>query len=154
MREFFHRRREKHHRLPLHCYRGHVVVAFHVSVSKHRPIFAKAATVDVVRGMLRTAMEKHLCAVVAYCFMPDHVHLVVRGTSPEADAWAAMCEWKGVSGRWLAGNLGAVWQKDFYDEVLTIEEAVEDTVRYVLSNPVEGGLVKEEEEYPFAGRGL
>src|SRR5688500_16842310 len=34
--------------------------------------------------ILRTASECHF-AVIAYCFMPDHVHLLVEGTRDDAD---------------------------------------------------------------------
>ena len=42
------------------------------------------------------------CLVGVYCFMPDHLHLVVCGQSGRADAKRAMDEFKHKSGLWFA----------------------------------------------------
>src|ERR1700692_1181919 len=55
----------------------------------------------VVRGcilQLRRSAERHGFALVAYCFLPDHLHLLVYGTSLDADLPAFMIHFKKVTG--------------------------------------------------------
>jgi putative transposase len=115
-------------------------------------VFADGEVVATVRDMLSAAMEHHGCSILAYCFMPDHAHVVVRGRDAEADAWAGMVRWKGVSGRWLTKNTCARWQKDFYDSVLIVPEAVQGEIEYVLLNPVRNKMVSDWWDYPYSWR--
>lgn len=48
-----------------------------------RPLFASGDIVSAVRDeILRTAIERD--HAVAYCFMPDHLHLVLQGRTEQA----------------------------------------------------------------------
>jgi putative transposase len=124
--------RERHHRLPRVAYRGNVTVSFHACIAYRRRVLANAATFDALLGILDDVASRHACAVRAYCFMPDHLHVILRGTTPEADIWAAMVDLKQRTGLWLAANAGARWQKDFYDEILRSYEQAQDMISYVL----------------------
>ena len=91
-------------------------------------------------------------ALLAYCLMPDHMHLLVQ---PEdgVDVVAFVRRVKSRTTRiyWSEGEAGRLWQRGFYDHVLRGDEDVLHTARYVLANPVRAGLVSEPTEYPFSG---
>jgi putative transposase len=154
MRKLYVPVRERHHRLPRHRYLGRIVVAFHVCVFGRKPVFVDEAVVSPLRDMLAAATRLYACGVLAYCFMPDHAHVVINGTEEHADTLAAMVEWKNRSGLWLVANAGVRWQKDFYDTILTAPGAAEERVAYVLLNPVNEGMVEDWWDYPFSGQGL
>lgn len=144
--------REKFHRLPREAYRGEVVVAFTACVADANPLFKDSSVVAAFVVLLKTASERHGCIVVIYCFMPDHVHLILRGTTESADAWQAMVEFKQRTGFWLRQNrAGISWQKDFYDHVIRADEDLGAQVRYIAGNPVRKALVKDWREYPHTG---
>ena len=144
-------RRECHHRLPRICYRGNVTVSFHACIAHRRRVFTNAATVDPLLVILGEVASRRACSVRAHCFMPDHLHVIFRGTTADADTWAAMTDLKQRTGRWLAENVGARWQKDFYDAILRSYEEAEEMIGYVLTNPVRAKMVEDWWDYPFVG---
>jgi REP element-mobilizing transposase RayT len=97
--------------------------------------------------------------------MPDHLHFLA-GTSEGGDLLSLMHSFKQKTGWWFknhyaAGGLKAsptlrkhrpaLWQKSYYDHILRREEDIGDVIRYIVENPVRGGLVDRAEDYPFAG---
>lgn len=94
-------------------------------------------------------------ALVAYCFMPDHVHLVVYGTSQRADLRAFVVHFKKLTGfEYRRGTGVRLWQPGYFDRVLRDDESTEAVTRYTLENPVRAGLATRLGEYRFAGSDL
>lgn len=149
-----HRRdvREKKHRLPLDSYRGEIAVAFTACVRGNAPLFVSREIVSACARHLATATKKYQCNVLVYCFMPDHVLLIVHGTNSQSDAWRAMVAFKQQTGFWLARHCPAfAWQKDFYDHIIRADEDLGRHVRYIANNPVRRGLASHWCEYPYTG---
>jgi REP-associated tyrosine transposase len=44
-----------------------------------------------------------------------------------------------------------LWQKGYFDHVLRDDELMPVVAKYILANPVRGGLCVEPRDYPFAG---
>jgi hypothetical protein len=78
--------REKHHHLPREHYRGDVNVAFTVCVARKVELFTDNEVVSVFVALLTKSVKKYGCIVPVYCFMPDHIHLLVSGQSESSDA--------------------------------------------------------------------
>ena len=90
--------------------------------------------------------------VIAYCVMPDHLHLLLEGTSVEADLREAVRAWKQRTGYdWKARTGTQLWQPGFHDRVLREHDDTRSVVRYILKNPVRAGLVTAPREYPWLG---
>lgn len=116
------------------------------------PLFADPAIIGEFAQMLRAAAERHFCLVLVYCFMPDHLHIVLKGRNEDAGLWKMVVGYKQQTGYWLQQNLPTVtWQKDFYDHVIRRSEDLVAQVRYVLDNPCRKGLVSQWQDYPFKG---
>lgn len=145
--------RERRHRLARDAYRGQVAAVFHACLAGRRAAFADGRVVAAARDMLLEAAERNGCLVLAYCFMPDHVHVIMRGLGEESDLWKAMVRFKRMSGPWLRREVGVRWQKDFYDNVL-VPEVVEKEIEYVLLNPVQEGLVRDWWDHPYSWRAV
>jgi len=55
---------------------------------RRAPVFTSNASVELVLAQIsRAAHEEHF-AVLAYCFMPDHLHLLIRGECEASDCKA------------------------------------------------------------------
>jgi len=90
--------------------------------------------------------------VVAFCIMPDHVHLLLEGKAPHADLCRAVSRWKQQTGyEWLSRKRGRLWQPGFHDRVLREADDTRAVVAYILQNPVRAGLVKRAGDYPWTG---
>ncbi len=90
-------------------------------------------------------------AIIAYCFMPDHLHLLLAGdeTSSLKDF---MKIFKQRSGFYFKQERNApLWQPSYYDHILRQEESLKEVARYIFENPVRKGLVDDYRAYPFLG---
>jgi putative transposase len=115
-------------------------------------LFTDAAVVAlVVQQLLRSASEQKF-SVIAYCFMPDHLHLLIEGTSDDSDAKRFIKAFKQYSGYYYAQQRqGALWQRYGFEHVLRDEEVTVVVAKYILANPVRAGLADTIEQYPFVG---
>jgi putative transposase len=121
--------------------------------TKHRrPIFTVPHLIDEALEEISRTAAAHGFAVLAYCFMADHLHLLVEGTSDTSNLVAFSNEMKQRTAyRYRRREDGALWQKGYFDHVLRDDETTLAAVRYILANPVRAGLVQEPHDYPFSG---
>jgi putative transposase len=94
--------------------------------------------------LLRHYSELHSLAVLGYCLMSNHVHLIVVPRAPEALAQALQHTHGRYASYWNARNSssGHVWQGRFYSCPLD-ETHLWRALRYVELNPVRAGMVPE-----------
>jgi putative transposase len=91
------------------------------SYSRRRCFVSDDAVVTVRTQIERAAAEQDI-ALLAYCYMPDHVHLVAEGKAENSDC------------------------RQFIKRGTAISVA-----RYILENPVRAGLVTRIQDYPYSG---
>ena len=120
-----------------------------------RPLFDDADLVASILSHFLAQAARFGCAILAYCFMPDHVHLLIEGLADDADMRAFVAIAKQKSGFDFAARDGhRLWQKGYYERVLRDEEPTANIIRYIVANPVRSRLVIEPAEYPFWGSGV
>jgi len=119
---------------------------------KRRELFVTADRVNnVCTQFLRAADEEHF-ALVAYCFMKDHVHLLIEGLSDNSDCRRFIARAKQFSGFYFKRAFSeSLWQRYGFERTLRPEECSIGVARYILENPVRAGLVSRVEDYPFLG---
>jgi REP element-mobilizing transposase RayT len=144
--------RERRHRLKKEAYLGEVVVAFTACVAGRRALFQEPGIVQDFVEVLRSSASRYASTVILFCFMPDQVHIVLRGVTPHSDVWRAMVTFKQRTGFWLKKHNSPIrWQKDFFDRVVRRDKDMMAELRYIALNPVRGGLVRDWYDYPFLG---
>ncbi len=98
------------------------------------------------------AATENAFAVVAYCFMPDHLHLLIEARSDASDGKRFIKAAKQYSGFYYSKAHGQrLWQRYGFDHVLRHDEKTAVVARYILMNPVRARLCERIEDYPFAG---
>jgi putative transposase len=130
------------------CYRYFVTIC-----TGHRSkTFTALELVDLVRSqLLRTAFEFEF-TVIAYCFMPDHLHALVEGQTDAADFLRFMHAFKQRSAfAWTRTHGTTLWERGYFEHVLRNDESTVAVARYILGNPVRAGLVASPAEYPYSG---
>ena len=143
--------RRKRNRLPLETYRGARAYSLTLGCAERRTAFAERRVVESCIGLLRSCSEKHGFAVLAYCFMPDHLHLLIEG-GPESDLPQFVKDFKQQTAyAHRRSNSGVLWHKSYYDHILRAEEDVRDVARYIIANPVRAALVTGASDYPYSG---
>jgi len=117
-----------------------------------RPLFDDAAAVELVLSQFLRIADKEQFAILAYCFMPDHVHVLIEGLSENSDAKKFITKSKQCSAHAYAKRSRArLWQPFGYEHILRDDESAVRAARYIVENPVRAGLVNTVLEYPFAG---
>jgi putative transposase len=143
---------EKKHRLSLDGYKGTVAVAYTACTRNRATFFSKARHAELAVKVLIDEAPKWKCDVVIFQFMPDHVHVILKGVREDSDTYRVMRMFKQKTGFLFSqAGFGIVWQKDFYDHILRSEEDMSNHLRYILDNPVRTGLTRSWQEYPYRG---
>ena len=105
----------------------------------------------VIDILKRTAQQEGFL-VWAYCFMPDHVHLLIEGQNSNADMKDFVVSFKQRSAYWFEDIHGVkLWAANYYEHVLRNDEATTAVARYIIQNPVRKGIVDDCGSYPYSG---
>ena len=90
--------------------------------------------------------------LLAFCLMPNHVHLVVA-LPEEAPLLARTLQGlKAYTARHLnrlRQASGQVWQRESYDHRVRNADELRRIINYVLRNPVQAGLCAEWQHWPY-----
>src|SRR5262249_42461682 len=90
--------------------------------------------------------------IVAYCFMPEHLHLLVEGLSETSNGLLFIDRAKQYSGYYFRKEFRArLWQRYGFEHTLRNDEATLSVARYILENPVRAGLVERVQDHPYLG---
>jgi putative transposase len=117
--------------------------------------FVINSVVDLVLGQILRSAPENEFEIPAYCFMPDHVHLLVDGSSPASDLRRFARDAKQYSGFHYKQTHGRrLWQPSYYDHVLRDEDDTWSVARYIVENPLFAGLAERPDEYPYLGSSM
>ena len=98
-----------------------------------RQVFTDAAVVELIVKQLSRAATEQKFSVIAYCFMPDHVHLLVEGLSDNSDGRRFIKAFKQYSGYYYSQKRReTLWQRYGFEHVLRDDEATVEVVRYIF----------------------
>ena len=118
---------------------------------RHR-IFLEESSVSLVRTQILRAARERRFEISAYCFMPDHLHLIASGCDESSEAKTFIKVSKQYSGYYFAKERGhRLWQRYGYERVIRDDAELALSVGYIVANPVRAGLVSHPAEYPYLG---
>ncbi len=124
-----------------------------------------------IAGIVSEAMhfrDKKEYELIAYCIMPNHVHLVIC-CNEDYNAGALCSDNQSeLLSRQLyhilqslkrftaqecnkkLGRTGTFWQKESYDHLVRNPKELQNIISYTLQNPVKAGLVENWEDWRFS----
>jgi REP element-mobilizing transposase RayT len=107
-----------------------------------KSLFLGSDLASICLEAIRESSTRVRVDLIAYCLMPDHVHMLVdvpEGVSLQR--WAKTA--KQLSGFRLRRKTGEpAWQVSYYDHILLREEALLDVAKYIWMNPVTAGSIR------------
>ena len=138
--------------LPDFPYMGKLSYALEFTTEERALLLNDNAAIDlVVQQFLRAGTERGF-AIVTYCVMPDHAHLVVDGEREDSDCLAFIKLAKQYSAYYFKQAFGRrLWQRYGYERFIRDDMERALTIRYLLANPVRAGLVSDPREYHGLG---
>jgi len=130
------------------CYRYFITIRSH-SFERH---FVHDELVAKVIELLKSTADQEGFSVWAYCFMPDHLHLLVEGKHDNADMKHLVALFKQKTAYWFRSIYGGkLWAPNYHEHVLRNDEATMTVARYIIHNPVRKGMVEDCSSYPYSG---
>jgi len=76
--------------------------------------------------------------------MPDHLHALI-GIDGQTSLAQLIRDYKRITAR-----MGGVrWQRNFFDHRLRHGESLAEKFAYICQNPVRGGLISNEDDWPY-----
>ena len=140
------------HLLPAFSYLGPYRYFLTFCTCNRARLFTDGTVVALVLSQIQRAGSLEGFALLAYCFMPDHAHLLVEGRATASDARRLIRLAKQFSGyEYSRRHRRHLWQRYGYERVLRSEESTLAVARYIMENPVRAKLVDQAEDYPFLG---
>ena len=96
--------------------------------------------------------EKKEASILAYCLMPNHVHILVRPSGDDGLAklmqGVALCYTQYFNRK--RGRTGRLWESRYYSTVIDGEKYLRTVSKYIEYNPVRARLVKVPEDYSYS----
>jgi REP element-mobilizing transposase RayT len=95
----------------------------------------------VMAAALRFREGKHY-RLLAWCVMPNHVHVVAR-LFPGQELAKVVKAWKNFSARaanQTLGRKGRFWQREYYDRIIRNGDELARSIKYIVENPAKAGL--------------
>ena len=96
------------------------------------PFFAESSFAHFAVNHLARLATQHSFSLHAYCLMPDHLHFLAQGQSPESNLLAFVTAFKKrpTSAHKNHGS-GPLWQAKFYDHILRKPQELEAVACYI-----------------------
>ena len=132
-------------------YAGQFAYSLTLVTRQRIPAFRDSSVTKNTLECLNQACQRYGFTLHAYCFMPDHLHLLVSGEQGSQLKEFARY-FKQLSSHRLKGKHDAsLWQISYYDHVLRRDEDVSNVAAYIWDNPLRAGLVERRGDYSFSG---
>jgi putative transposase len=139
-------------RLPGFDYVGRYRYFLTFCTFERRKAFSDPIAATCVLTQFRRTAQTSAFVILAYCVMPDHVHLLVEGMTSSADLTRFVKRLKQSSGQIYArGAKQRLWQEGYYERVLRPTDDAKALARYIVTNPVRAGLARGLADYPHIG---
>jgi len=115
-------------------------------------LFLTAKAVAIVQEHILRVCVVHNFQIDAYCYMPDHVHLVVTARGNDSDLKELITRSKqSAAFHFKKATQQKLWQRYGYERVLRNDEEKIAFIRYVVENPIRAQLAESPLDYPFWG---
>lgn len=148
-----------------------------VTKCRHRRRATNLTAPSVARIIVRTllaARQSERCYLLAWCLMPDHIHILlspreVVDESPASSPVGArsserlrgnlsplsrfVADWASTSAHLVnkvVRGKGPLWQQGFHDHTVRRTERIEDVVEYIHCNLIRRGLVTDSNAWPWS----
>jgi putative transposase len=102
-------------------------------------------------GLTREVATDQQWSCLAYCLMPNHVHLMVETTENNLSRGMQRIQGRYASWfNWRHGSVGHLFQGRFGSVPITTERQCRAAAIYIARNPVEAGLATRPDLWPWS----
>ena len=144
--------RKRRPRLKQFAYMGRHAYHVVLTVKERAAVFEDVKFGAWCVGQLAEAEKAAGFEVLAYCFMPDHVHFLARGREDASSLIKFVQNFKQRTAYHFKQASGdQLWQQSYFDRVIRADDDLEDVAAYIFQNPVAEGLTADAASYALSG---
>ena len=118
------------------------------------PILLNPVFFDTLQNVIREVKTKYPFQILAYCFLPDHMHFIWKlpdGDSNYSHRWQMIKGLSTIRFNKLEGSQGKQhWQGRFWEHIIRNEEDYQKHFHYVHINPIKHGYVRNLSEWNYS----
>ena len=142
----------KNIRLPPQNYIGRQAYFITICCDLRRPHLASAHVANRTIALLKECAASQFFFLHAYCAMPDHLHLLVEGSTTGANLLNFIRIFKlRTAFEFRKRHKCRLWEISFYDHILRKADSIEDVACYIWWNPARKGLCGLPSAFPHSG---
>lgn len=138
--------------------RLHVPGAFyHVTLrGNHRqPIFARTTDREILAHIVRESIELERARVHAYCWMTNHVHLLIQiSDSPLGRLIQRIASRFARTVQARVPTTGHLFECRYHARLVDVDAYLLAVIRYIHENPVKAGLARACSDYRWSSHGV
>lgn len=130
---------------------------FHITARRvdRRPLFVDAEDYRQYVALLEFVIADFGWNVIAFCLMPNHVHLLVQ--IPEPNLGKGMQKLHSRYVRWFNDRhdrKGRLFEHRYHPKLVADELYLATAAQYIDQNPVTAKLCDTADEWPWSSRGI
>jgi len=123
-------------------------------VNQREPIFRNTEHLELLKVVLRNVKALHPFDMLAYVFLLDHFHLLIKPTGASNFSKIMLSLKPNFTKQYkerieIKGSM-KFWQKRFHDHIIRDEADFERHIDYIHYNPVKHSLVTHPEDWPHS----
>lgn len=109
---------------------------------------------ELLENIVSETLERTAASVHAYCWMTNHIHLIVRvRTTPLGVSMQRICTKFARIVQSRLSTTGHLFERRYFARLVDVDAYLLQAIRYVHLNPVNGGLVVSPDEYRWSSHG-
>lgn len=117
----------------------------------HEKIFEKESQKRKINLIMKEKLKDYGIEIYAYCIMPSHVHLLIKGDLNEISKFVSRSEMVYAAQYNLSQTRnGHLFQNRFYSECVENERYFWNCINYIHNNPVKAHLCERPAQYNFS----
>jgi putative transposase len=115
-------------------------------------IFRESENYNYLLRIIRNKLPLYRITIIAYCFMPNYYHFILRQDNdiPAGNFIQNIFNSYSKAFNKRYGRTGTLFEGPFQAKYIIEQEYLVHLCRYVHRNPVDAGLVKSPEKWPFS----
>ena len=113
---------------------------------KRRKYFNTPNKLDLLYDTIRQVQRNKSFELLAYCLLPDHIHLLMKLPKEDSDFSIRMREIKRLTTLWMKQEttevIDRIWQEKFWEHTIRDEKDLQTHFDYIHYNPIKHGFMQ------------
>lgn len=130
---------------------------FTIVTYKRRKYFDTPDRLDYLLSIIRQVQRSKPFDLIAYCLLPDHVHLLIKLAEEDSNYPIRMREIKRLTTLWMKketqGSVVEIWQDKFWEHTIRDERDLQIHFDYIHYNPVKHGYMETFDGWKWSSYG-